>query len=146
MTYTVEDIDEAIENEDTYWEGSWDEFHEVAGSSQEAVLDGLGRPVTETLTYRSGSRERSYQSTVFRDKGWKGTEIAGIGRATLVDEFGGEGQGDDYFIIFSVTEPNGNVRLFKRNGYHQSHDGSYLDGPTEEVRETQEVITVYKAV
>ena len=73
-------------------------------------------------------------------------DLDGFGEVRLIEQFGGEDQGTDYYIIFSVTDSDGKKRIFKRCGYHQSHDGSYLDGPTLEVEPVQKTITVYDEV
>src|SRR5687767_10922129 len=47
----------------------------------------------------------------------KGENVAGLGLVTCVKQHGGEGQGDDYYIILKVTD--GEVsRFFKKPGYH----------------------------
>lgn len=99
----------------------------------------------------------------FEVPGWKGTKyhISGesawhhfkdsyedlttdLGVISHVAEFGGEGQGDDYWVVISITDRDGNQRLFKRLGWHQSHSGSELDGPTIEVEARQKMVTVYE--
>lgn len=88
--------------------------------------------------------------------GWYGWEellnaaprtVKGLGTVKVVDHFGGEGQGDDYYLVFEVTPPDdvdGPVRYFKMNGYHRSFDGSYYDGPFVEVRSVRKLVTVYE--
>lgn len=74
------------------------------------------------------------------DEPW---HVDGLGIVSLVDSFGGEGQGDDYWMVLSIT--SGDVtRYFKMSGYHVSHDGSYYEGPFEEVNPKQETITVWR--
>ncbi|QBP33231.1 hypothetical protein SEA_BRUTONGASTER_9 [Gordonia phage BrutonGaster] len=65
------------------------------------------------------------------------------GTVRKVDDFGGEGLGNQYWLVVSVTDDAGEVRHFKRCGYHQSHYGSELDGPTLEVEPAQQTITVW---
>lgn len=75
----------------------------------------------------------------------EGFKIPHLGIVKLVDEYGGEGQGDEYYFVFSVTD--GDVtRFFKRHGYHVSHDGSYLEGPTTERTPVEKTVIVWQSV
>lgn len=62
-----------------------------------------------------------------KDLGAK-VKIAGIGVAECVDEYGGEGQGDDYWTVFKIQD-----RYFRKNGWYDSYNGSEWDGALEEV-------------
>lgn len=88
------------------------------------------------------------------DQGWNLVEeniswgdrrlvVPGLGTVTLVDSYGGEGQGDSYWIVFQVDDGE-TKRVFKRDGWYASHDGSYLDGPTTEVKPVLKTITVWE--
>jgi hypothetical protein len=86
------------------------------------------------------------------DSGWYSVEdhaspqeghVTPIGVLTLVDSYGGEGQGDDYWMVLKLTQGDV-VRTFKMNGYHVSHDGSYYDGPFVEVTPKLKTITVWE--
>lgn len=48
---------------------------------------------------------------------------------TYEEQFGGEGQGDDYWIVFSVTSlaDAGDVVYYKCPGWYQSHNGAELE-------------------
>lgn len=70
-------------------------------------------------------------------------EVAGLGTVYLESQFGGEGQGDNYYIVLRI-EDGDTTRYFKKNGYHASHDGSYLDGSLDEVKPAKKTITVYE--
>lgn len=59
------------------------------------------------------------------------------GKASYVECFGGEGKGDDYWMVFSVGE-----QLFRFAGYHDSWSGVSWDGTELEEVEAKEVITV----
>lgn len=72
----------------------------------------------------------------------KSTELP-QGTLTFVDQFGGEGQGDTYWIIVKLTEPDGTETFYRRNGWYQSHYGYELDGPTDIVEQAEKVITVW---
>ncbi len=41
-----------------------------------------------------------------------------------VKHFGGEGQGDIVYWVFTITDPEGNVEYWKRDGYYASFSGS----------------------
>lgn len=44
-----------------------------------------------------------------------------------VASFGGEGQGDTYYYVFSVTEKDGTVTFFKVEGWYASSYGADID-------------------
>lgn len=70
-------------------------------------------------------------------------EIPGLGYVKLVDEYGGEGQGDEYWVVFSVSD-GGVTRLFRMDGYYASYYGSEFDGDLKEVQARQKTVTVYE--
>lgn len=72
-----------------------------------------------------------------------GGQIIGGHRITTVEDHGGEGQGDERFIVFRVENPDtGVVRYFQRSGYYSSYDGSnWEDGSFREV-EPREVTRI----
>lgn len=70
--------------------------------------------------------------------------VPGLGRVEVAKEFGGEGQGDRYYIIFRVTEDNGNIRYFKIDGWYASYDGGHYDGPFSEVKPVEKTVTFYE--
>jgi hypothetical protein len=59
---------------------------------------------------------------------------------TKVDDFGGEGQGDDIWVVIRVG-----TQLFEKSGYYASHYGSDWEGPFTEVQAVQKTVTVYEA-
>lgn len=70
-------------------------------------------------------------------------EVPGLGTLAYVDDYGGEGQGDDYWVVFSLTQ--GDVtRHFKKPGWYQSYAGGELDGDLMDVTPVQKVITVWE--
>lgn len=73
-------------------------------------------------------------------------EIPGLGTLKVIETFGGEGLGDQYWVVFSLTDGDGNTRLFRRNGYYASFDGGYLDGPLLEVKPVDRMVTFYEEV
>jgi len=57
------------------------------------------------------------------------------------DEFGGEGHGDEAWVVIKV----GN-QLFRKEGYYASHYGYDWDGDVQEVKPVEKTITVYESV
>lgn len=58
------------------------------------------------------------------------------------ESIGGEGQGDQMHWIFSITDPEGNVQYWRKNGYWVSHDGAYWedDEPYKVTPKTRQVV------
>ncbi len=61
----------------------------------------------------------------------------------LVEEYGGSGQGDDFWVVFSVTTPSG-TQLFRVDGWYQSYAGGELDGDPYEVEPVEKIVTFYE--
>jgi len=78
--------------------------------------------------------------------GTESIDVVGLGVVTVVDEYGGEGQGDEYWIAFRVEFAEGPIRFFRMNGYYASYDGGTFDGPFEEVQPVEKTITVFEVV
>lgn len=57
----------------------------------------------------------------------------------FVANFGGEGQGDDLWIVFKVGD-----QLFRKDGYYASYGESDYDGDLREVRAVVKAVTVYE--
>lgn len=91
MSYTVEDLDAAITNEETPWEGSWNEFEGVLSETHEWVDVPEG---TEGATFFDweNNGQGAWQKNVPLAE--PGASLEGIGRAVMVEQFGGEGRGD----------------------------------------------------
>ena len=62
----------------------------------------------------------------------------------VVATYGGEGQGDQYWVVVSISDGE-TTRYFRRDGWYASYDGGYLDGPTSEVVPQEKVIVVYES-
>ena len=118
MTYTVEQIRAAVEDQ------------------TDESLEPFGRNVKYSFgTYMV------YPVTDWSDIYGEG-EILVDGKVVKfqeVESFGGEGQGDHMHVVFRVGD-----QLFKKSGYHVSHDGSYWDGPLEEVKPVKKTVVVYE--
>lgn len=69
-----------------------------------------------------------------------------IGTVEKVTGHGGEGEGDSYWIIVSVTDAAGVKRLFRRDGWYASYQGGYYDGDTEEVEAFEKTVTRYRKI
>lgn len=69
-------------------------------------------------------------------------EIPGLGSLALVDEYGGEGKGDEYWVVFSITSDDV-TRYFKKSGSYQSYAGAEWDGDLELVTPKETVVTVW---
>lgn len=70
-------------------------------------------------------------------------DVAGLGRLNLIDYYGGEGKGDEYWVVFSLME--GDVtRYFRKDGWYQSYSGGELDGELTEVNPVAKVVTVWE--
>ncbi len=62
------------------------------------------------------------------------------------EQFGGEGQGDDYWIVFSV-EKDGDKKFYKIPGWYSSNYGSELEAyNTFEVKAVEKTVTVWEEV
>lgn len=58
---------------------------------------------------------------------YSGTYETPIGLLALQEQHGGEGQGDQYWIVIRLTQ--GDVsRTFKKEGWYASHHGHEFDG------------------
>ena len=62
------------------------------------------------------------------------------------EQFGGEGQGDNYWIVFSV-EKEGIQKFYKIPGWYSSNYGSELEvSSTYEVKAVEKTVTVWEEV
>jgi hypothetical protein len=63
--------------------------------------------------------------------------------AKVISEYGGEGQGDQYWMVVSLSDGD-TTRYFRKDGWYASYDGGSLDGDTSEVKPAEKVIVVYE--
>jgi hypothetical protein len=61
----------------------------------------------------------------------------------VVEDFGGEGQGETRYIVLSLTD-GADTKYFRKDGYYVSYDGSTWDGEFREVRAIERVVTFYE--
>ncbi|ANA86355.1 hypothetical protein BH762_gp012 [Gordonia phage OneUp] len=153
MSYTVNDINEYVQNGESPTEGSWREFEELIQADSAPVRNPKPEEIGEGEWVDGGGylhepkqHGRNWSYRVYRPQGYTGLKIPGIGLATLERTHGGEGEGDQYWFVFKITDDDGNVRYFRREGWYASYDGGHYDGPTVEVRPAEKVITVYKKI
>ncbi len=63
------------------------------------------------------------------------------------EDFGGEGKGDDYWVVFSVAKDGETTRYYKVPGWYASHHGGELEvDNTYEVTPTTKTINVWTEV
>ena len=63
--------------------------------------------------------------------------------AKVAKEYGGEGQGDQYWMVVSLSDGE-TTRYFRKDGYYASYDGGTLDGETHEVFPAENTVVVYE--
>lgn len=54
-------------------------------------------------------------------------ELPDVGTVRKVADFGGEGKGDERWMVVSVTFLDGTVKLYRKEGYYASYDGTTWD-------------------
>lgn len=69
--------------------------------------------------------------------------VEGLGLVNVIESFGGEGQGDDYYMIFFVDAGEWE-QYYKLGGYYQSYDGGYYDGPLFKVNPVVKPVTFWE--
>lgn len=57
----------------------------------------------------------------------------------VASQGGGEGSGSEMWVVVKIGS-----RLFKKSGYYASWDGDNWDGPFEEVRPRERMVTFYE--
>lgn len=72
--------------------------------------------------------------------------VLGVGLVETVDDHGGgEGNGDETWVVVQVTDvETGDVTYYRKNGYYSSFDGTDWDGSFTEVTPSERTITVYE--
>lgn len=92
-----------------------------------------------------------YAGSTHRDSGWdewdgksEPVAVPNLGWVHVVENVGGEGQGDHQHMVFKVLDFAGGARFFKKTGYYSSFDGGEWDGDFEEVKPVEKTVTVYE--
>lgn len=96
------------------------------------TLDVTPALVKSLLVAFSGEGENEFFSDAqyyLREKG----EVVGLGKVEVVEDFGGEGQGDLRYVVFKVTFADETVKYYRQEGYYSSCDGTDWDGDFTEV-------------
>lgn len=133
----VKDVEAKLKDfarEDEDWGGSSWEYWNDGGEAWSYMADPPER-------YYSKWREEWVDTYTRRDK----VAVPDLGLVSLAETFGGEGQGDQYYIVLRIDMEEG-VRYFKVDGWYQSYAGGELDGPLFEVTPVEKTITVYERV
>lgn len=68
-----------------------------------------------------------------------GDVIPRLGRVRQIEQVGGMDQGTHAHIVLRIGS-----RLFRKDGYHQSHSGTFYDGAFYEVAQKTKTVTVYE--
>ncbi len=82
----------------------------------------------------SAWKEVKYEGGKYTRDGWT---------ADRVDDHGGEGEGDKYWVVVSISDGK-TTRYFRKDGWYASYDGGYLDGETTEVTPQSRMVTYYE--
>lgn len=74
-------------------------------------------------------------------------DVEGLGKVSILEAEGGEGEGDSASIVFRIEDPeDGDVGLFRKDGSYASHYGFDWDGDFYRVVAAEKTITVYDRV
>ena len=71
----------------------------------------------------------------------KTLEVPGLPTLKPVEAYGGEGEGDDYWVVFQCGD-----QYFRKDGWYASYDGGYLDGELYEVKPKQVTVTEFQKI
>jgi hypothetical protein len=93
-------------------------------------------PLEEIKNY---DLDRVWQN--LHDDGAKGRRDGWTGE--VVTSYGGEGGGDQYWMVISVSDGE-TTRYFRKDGWYASYDGGYLDGETYEVTPKERTVVFYE--
>lgn len=80
----------------------------------------------------------------WRDNGSNPELVEGLGSVRVIVSDGGEGEGTTYYSIFEVTDLDGDVHTFRKDGTWVSHDGLYWDGEFDSTKPVERTITVWE--
>lgn len=82
--------------------------------------------------------------SIWQEAKYEGSETSFEGlTAKVVAEYGGEGKGDQYWMVISLSDSD-TTRYFRMDGWYASYDGGTLDGDPYEVHPAEKVVVVYQ--
>lgn len=113
------------------------EFTEATLSSVKKLFSELENGEIGTLVSLDGMAQLDSKESLMY--GGKGSFKIGDYLLTQEENYGGEGQGDDYWVVFSIKK-EGDEKYFKWDGWYASHDGGYLENLYEVTPTVVEVI------
>lgn len=70
--------------------------------------------------------------------------IDGIKVEAVEFDTGGEGHGEDIYMVFKTTDADGVVQLWRKDGYYASYDGDNWDGDFRKVDAVERVVVFYE--
>lgn len=103
-------------------------FPDDYGYNQLVDIGVLIKQFDEELRDEFGDSERDYMS--YPDT--VPDELSGV-KLTVTDSYGGEGEGDSYWIVMLIAAPGGIDFYAKADGWYSSYDGGGFDDNAFEV-------------
>lgn len=102
-------------------------------------------------TYKSRYSDFTYEETTSWHEYWCGEigdalEIPGVGKVSIEATHGGEGEGDQAWVVLRIEHEDGTTKFYRKDGYYASYDGAEFDGDFRQVVPTPKTITVYEAI
>lgn len=109
----------------------------------------LSRLIDDEGLHQVGdSEDAAYEGSEFWHEAYWGRkeyDLGEFGVAQYLDgETGGEGSAEYIWQVWQVTDGEGNVQFFKKEGYYMSYDGSNWDGELFEVEPYEKTVTDWK--
>lgn len=80
----------------------------------------------------------------WHDNGSNPELVEELGTVRIIHEHGGEGEGTMYYVVFEVTDLEGKIHHFRKDGSWVSHDGLYWDGDFDSTVQAERLITVWE--
>jgi hypothetical protein len=132
---------------------------EAASKAIEVMLYGEYLRMLEPTKYREGFKgtfaeylDAEYElepgtfdtRRLWEHAKYEGDEGTRDGLTAKVEaQYGGEGQGDQFWLVISISD--GLVtRYFRSDGWYASYDGGYLDTETFEVKPQERLVKFYE--
>ncbi len=121
---------------------------EAASKALEILLLGNGY---DTVEHINDEYLDSYTTQLSDSEGawgyvkWENKAHTVDGLTAKVEaEHGGEGMGEEYWVVISLSDAETTTRYFRKDGWYASYDGGYLDGETREVSPREKTIVVFE--